>query len=590
MSAVALPMICLSMSKKNATDGRSMRVWCLLITVLVSTAGAERAVIFTDVTRQAGISFQHVNGFTERRHYIETMGPGCAFLDYDGDGRLDVYFVNGHELEETSGSKSTNVLYCNDGDGSFTDVTEEAGAGDTGYGVGVTAADYDNDGDVDLYITNYGPNILYRNNGDGSFTDVTKEAGVEDDRWGVGCAFLDYDNDGYLDLYVANYVDFSLEHPKSNTVPYMPRGSGPTTVKEATGYPHPDNYRGVADVLYHNQGDGAFIDVTRKAGVYNPEGKGMGMTCGDYDNDGDVDIYVGNDLTPNFLYRNDGDGSFTDVALMAGVAYNEDGKTESSMGIDFGDYDRDGYLDLIVPNFQGESCTLYRNTRNGFFVDESVASGIGLATRAYVGWGTGFLDYDNDGKLDLFISTGHVLDNVVLFDARTTYAQRNFLFRNNGPGARGKHTFTDVSSRAGEGLAVEKASRGAAFGDYDDDGDVDILVVNCGDGPTLLRNDGGNRNHWLRVETEGVTSNRDGIGARVEVTSGDWVQIREVKSGSSLYSRNDLRVSFGLGDRSTVDRLEIRWPSGIVDRFINLSADQSLTVREGVGLVKGQAF
>lgn len=563
---------------------RRVSQWGFLVLALTSIASGEQTLKFTDATEQAGISFLHVNGFSEKRHFIETMGPGCAFLDYDGDGFLDIYFANGHELERPGGEKAANVLYRNRGDGAFADVTPAAGVGDTGYGMGVTAADYDNDGDLDLYITNYGPNVLYRNRGDGTFADVTPAAGVGDDKWGVGCAFLDYDNDGDLDLYVANYVDFSLERPREKLVAYMPKGL--EGASGATGYPHPDNYRGVADVLYRNEGDGTFGDVTREAGVFNPRGKGMGMVCGDYDNDGDTDIYVANDLTPNFLYRNEGDGTFTDVGLLAGVAYNEDGRTESSMGVDFGDYDRDGYLDILVPNFQEEACALYHNTGTGFFVNEPIASGIGLATRPYVGWGGGFLDYDNDGELDIFIAAGHVLDNLELFDSRTTYPQRNFLFRNRGPGKDGEHTFEDVSAISGDGLAVVKPSRGAAFGDYDNDGDTDILVANCNDYATLLRNDGGNQNHWLRIEARGVTGNRDGIGARIRVVAGDLAQIREVKSGSSLYSQNDLRVSFGLGDRRAVDRIEMRWSGGTVDTLVGLAADRSVTIREAHGLVK----
>jgi hypothetical protein len=532
---------------------------------------------FADVTEEVGLSFRHVHGGTGKRYFIETMGPGIAFLDYDGDGHLDIYAVNGQYTADTTAVPATNVLYRNNGDGTFADVTQKAGVGDTGYGVGITAADYDNDGDLDMYVTNYGPNVLYRNNGDGTFADVTREAGVGDGQWGVGCAFLDYDGYGLLDLYVANYVDFSLDAPLKTMTPYMAPGG--RIQKGVTAYPHPDNFLGVPDVLYHNNGDGTFTDVTRKAGVFNlDEGKGMGMACGDYDNDGDVDIYVGNDRTPNFLYRNNGGGTFTDMALMAGVGYNEDGKTESSMGVDFGDYDNDGLLDLIVPNFQGETCTLYHNEGNGFFLDVSASSGIGAATRPYVGWGAGFLDYDNDGDLDLFIAAGHVLDNVKLFDANTSYPQRNFLFQNNGP--RGGYTFTDVSARAGSGLAVKKPSRGAAFGDYDRDGDVDILVVNCNDSITLLRNDGDHRGHWLGVKTIGTRSNRDGIGARIRVTAGDLVQIREIKSGGSLYCQSDLRAHFGLGDRMRVDRLEIRWPSGIRQTIENLAVDQVVTVRE----------
>ena len=550
-----------------------------------SERAVESTVQFVNVTESAGVPFRHIHGGIGKRYFIETMGPGCAFLDYDGDGNLDIYALNGHDLSGASGPRATNILYRNNGDGTFTDVTERAGVGDTGYGVGIAAADYDNDEDTDLYITNYGPNILYRNNGNGTFTEVTEKAGVGDEKWGVGCAFLDYDGDGYLDLYVANYVDFSLEHPGKFLMPYMVQSGEGITREDITGYPHPDNFEGVSDVLYRNNGDGTFTDVTQQASVLHPSGKGMGMVCGDYDNDGDVDIFVGNDQTPNFLYRNNGEGTFTEVALVAGVAYNEDGELESSMGADFGDYDNDGYLDLIAPNFQNEPSTLYHNDRTGFFSDVSFLSGIGMATLPFVGWGTGFFDYDNDGYLDIFIAMGHVLDNAALYDPNTSYPQRNFLFRNNGLNAEGYCTFTDVSSEVGEGLSLIKPSRGVAFGDYDNDGDVDLFIQNCNEVATLLRNDGGNRSHYLTVKTVGTKSNRDGIGARIRIVSGDRSQIREVKAGSSLYSQNDLRVAFGLGDRTTVDLLEIRWPSGLVETIKDIPSDQFLTVVEGIGIV-----
>ena len=544
---------------------------------------------FANAAIDAGLTFRHVNGATGKKHFIETMGPGCAFVDFDGDGRLDVYMVNGHALDDPSPVVAANAMYRNRGDGTFADVTGRSGAGDTGYGMGVAAGDYDNDGDTDLYLTNYGPNALYRNDSDRGFVNTTEKAGVGDDRWGVGCAFLDYDNDGSLDLYAANYVDFSLEDAGTRLAPYMAGGSTGKTMATERGYPHPDNFNGVADVLYRNNGDGSFVDVTRQSGVYDPDGKGMGLACADYDNDGDTDIYVGNDLTPNVLYRNNGDGTFTDVALLCGVAYNRDGRTESSMGIDFGDCDGDGYLDLIAPNFQGEASTLYHNRGGDFFADISTVSGVGPATHAYVGWGGGFLDYDNDGELDLFISTGHVLDNVEIYDARTTYAQPNFLFRNDGSRGGDRCRFSDVSAVSGQGLQEVKGSRGVALGDYDNDGDTDILIANCGEATSLLRNDGGNLSHWLQVRTRGNPTNRDGIGARVQVTAMDLVQIREVKSGSGLYSQSDLRVSFGLGHRDAVDRMEVRWPSGAVDVLSDLAVDTCYVVEEGVGIVTPQA-
>ena len=545
----------------------------MLLPLLIACA---QDAYFVDATYEARVAFRHVNGAYGEHHFIETMGPGVAFLDYDNDGYLDIYAVNGQYLSDTTAIRATNVLYRNNGDGTFTDVTEEAGVGDTGYGMGVTAGDYDNDGDLDIYITNYGPNVLYRNNGDGTFTDVTEEAGVGDDGWGVGCAFLDYDNDGYLDIYVANYVDFSLGERRRDLVPYMTYEYW--GMKGISAYPHPDNFGGVSDVLYRNNGDGTFTNVTREAGVFDPDGKGMGICCGDYDGDGDVDIYVANDRVPNFLYRNEGDGTFTEVALLSGVAYNEDGREESSMGVDFGDYDNDGDLDIFVPDFQGETFTLYRNEGDGFFVDVSSACGIAAPTLKYVGWGGGFLDYDNDGDLDIFVATGHVLENVQLFDPGTSYPQRNLLFRNTGP--EGGYRFVEVSDSSGPGLRIVKPSRGVAFGDYDNDGDVDILVINCNDTATLLRNECGNRNHWLTLKLVGTKSNRSGIGSRVRLISGDLVQVREVKAGNSLYSLSDLRVHFGLGRRRGAERIEIRWPSGTIQVLEDVEADRFITVVE----------
>jgi hypothetical protein len=556
----------------------------ILITIIASDSEGAYPVQFVDVTSDAGISFRHVSGATGKRYLIETMGPGVAFLDYDGDGYLDIYFVNGQYLPPDTRRDATNRLYRNRGDGTFVDVTEQAGVGDTGYGMGVAVGDYDNDGDLDIYVTNYGPNVLYRNEGNGTFRDMTVSAGVGDARWGVGCAFLDYDNDGDLDLYVANYLDFSLTRLPGMLIPYGVRTSDQGRMKGTTFYPSPKGFNGEPDVLYRNNGAGAgwiFTDVTKEVGIFDPSGKGMGVVCGDYDNDGDTDIFVANDLTPNFLYQNSGQ-RFTDAALIAGVGYSANGYLQSNMGAAFGDYDNDGDMDLVVSNYQGESCSVYRNEGNGLFSEEGMAVGIGAVTIPYVGWGVGFIDHNNDGYQDVFIANGHVLDNAAVFDPATSYAQRNLLFRNDGPGRGGRYTFTDVSAVAGPGLAIAKPNRGAAFGDYDNDGDMDILIASCNDSPTLLRNDGGNRmGHWLRVGLEGVQSNRSGIGARIRVVAGDLVQVGEVTSGTGLYSQNDLRLFFGLGDRRHVDRVEVRWPSGVHDVLTDIPADQTITIREG---------
>ncbi|MCH7762040.1 CRTAC1 family protein, partial [candidate division TA06 bacterium] len=472
------------------------------------------------------------------------MGSGAAFLDYDNDGNLDLYIVNSGPLPGFGSEEVIrNLLYRNEGDGTFTYVTEEAGVGDTGYGMGVSVGDLDNDGYPDIFVTNFGPNLLYHNNGDGTFTDVTRKAGVGDDRWGCSAAFLDYDGDGYLDLYVTNYLDFTFDNHKFCGDP----------VKNIRAYCHPDHYNGVEDILYRNNGDGTFSDVTKAAGVSNPEGKGLGVICFDYDNDGDTDIYITNDSVRNFLYRNNGDGTFTDVTLFTGAGYNEDGKTEAGMGTDFGDYDHDGYFDIFVTNLDYETNTLYHNDEGDYFADLTFLAGLGEPSIDYVGWGTNFIDYDNDGDEDLFLTNGHVIDNINLLNPNLTVAQRDFLFENRGDG-----TFADVSSQSGEYFSIEKVGRGTAFGDYDNDGDVDLFVTNSNDTPNLLRNDGGNQNNWLMIKTLGRQSNRDGIGTRISVVSGDLIQMDEVKSGSSYLCQNDLRVHFGLGKRRQVDRVEIR--------------------------------
>jgi len=547
--------------------------------LLALSQGAGAQVQFVDVAATAGLDFRYVHGGTGQKYFIETMGPGCAFLDYDNDGFLDIYALNGHDLSGAAARGQTNVLYRNGGAGTFVEVTAAAGVGDRGYGVGVTVGDYDNDGDVDIYITNYGANALYRNEGTGAFVEVTAAAGVGDELWGAGCAFLDYDNDGFLDLYVANYVDYDLGATWKDLTPYAVASQvGAEERSNMRSYPSPDNFDGTSDVLYRNGGDGTFADVTAVAGVANASGKGMGVVCGDYDNDGDIDIFVANDQMPNFLYRNESDGTFVDVAPIAGVGYSGDGKLEASMGADFGDYDNDGLLDLVVPNFQREPTSLYRNEGDGLFEYTSMRSGLGRRTLPYVGWSTAFFDYDNDGLLDIFIANGHTLDNVKLFDASTSHPQRNQLFKNAG---RGK--FSEATGESGPGFANVAVSRGAVVGDYDNDGDVDLFVVNSDAPAQLLRNDGGNGQNWLQVRTVGTTGNRDGIGARLEISSGDLRQVREIKTGSGLYGQNDMRASFGLAASERVELIEVRWPSGVVDRIRDVRANRSIVIKEGTG-------
>ena len=519
---------------------------------------------FTDRTEAAGIDFTHVRGSSGEKYMAEIVGAGAALFDYDDDGFLDLYLVNGAALPGfQTQTTPRNVLYRNNGDGTFTDVTAHARVGDPGYGMGTAVADYDNDGFLDLYVTNFGPDVLYRNNGDGTFADVTTEAGLGCELWGTSSAFGDIDNDGDLDLYVDNYVDFSLEN-------HIVCG-GPET--GGRDYCHPRVYHGLPDVLYRNEGNGSFSDVTRSAGVYTNEGKGLGVVMVDYDNDSDTDIYVANDSVPNFLWRNRGDGSFEEVGLLSGVAFSEDGLAEAGMGVDFGDYDGDGLLDLFVTNYYDETNTLYRNTGRAWFVDETTRSGMGEPSLMYVGFGTGFVDYDNDGDLDAFVANGHVLETVDFVDDGVFFEQPNLLFNNDGRGR-----FEDVSEISDAHFELRRSSRGTAFGDYDNDGDVDLLVTNSRASPNLLRNDGVHQNHMLAIRAVGREANRDGIGTRVRIHAAGRQQLRDVHGAYSYCSHNDLRVHFGLGNTLGVERVELVWPSGTIENLGPLDADHLYVV------------
>ena len=520
-----------------------------------------QGVRFTDVTTELGIEFRHVNGESGKKYFIEPIGSGVALFDYDNDADVDLYFVNGSDLPGmTSSIPPTNRFYRNEG-GTFTDITDEASVGDTGYGLGCCVGDYNNDGFTDLYVTNYGPNVLYYNNGDGTFTDVTATAGVAGDQFSSGCAFVDVNADGYLDLYVVNYVQFDPE-----TNPECSR-QGILT------YCTPEALPGVADVFYRNNGDGTFTDVSESAGVSTANGKGLGVVCGDVDNDGDVDIFVANDTTPNFLYRNErNDMRMMEDALFAGVALSEEGRAYSGMGANLGDFDNDGYLDIVITNFQDQTNSLYHNAQSGFFTEMSFAKGIGERSLPYLAWGVDFIDVNNDGWLDLFIANGHLDDNIAEIDPIGTYAQPNQLFLNN----RGIR----FSENPDAAIAQKKVSRGAAFGDIDNDGDVDIVVSNLKDAPTVLRNDGDNTSRWLAVKLIGTRCNRDAIGARVTVVSGGLTQMREVKSGSGYLSQNDLRLHFGLADATRVDTLTVRWLCGSVQTLQNVETNQVLIIYE----------
>ena len=536
-------------------------------------------VQFTDIALSSGITFRHTNGNSGRYYFLETVASGGGFIDFDGDGDLDIYLLNGAAIPGfVPVQPVSSVLYRNDGNGSFADVTDQAGVGNVGgYGMGMAVADYDNDGDDDLFVTNYGANILYRNEGGGVFDNVTAQAGLSVPRsplFSTSAVFLDYDRDGHLDLYVCVYVEFNFDTNRR------------CSRDGIQSYCGPDIYEGVADLLYHNNGDGTFSDVSAEAGIANPKGKGLGVVGGDYDGDGWTDIFVANDLTPDFLYRNNGDGTFTDQALLAGVAYGEDGVARAGMGVDLGDYDRNGTPDIYVTNFSLEPNSLHRNNGNGTFTESTFGAGVGNPTLLFLGFGTAFKDFDHDGWLDLFAANGHVIDNISLFDSSITYAQTNQLFRNDGDGR-----FTDVSDRAGAPFQVERVHRGAAFGDVDNDGDIDILVTTVNDVPLLLRNNGtggsgGNGGYGsLLVSTEGVRSNRNGIGARVTVVTDAQRQRREIRSGYSYLAANDLRAHFGLGASTGVDSVIVDWPSGARDVVTGIEGGQWITIREDAGIV-----
>ena len=530
---------------------------------------SRRLPVFTDVTREAGIDFKHVYGDSPLRNILQTTGSGVCFFDYDGDGFQDLYLVNEGYPGAEEAEQPTNILYRNRGDGTFTDATAASGAGDAGYGMGCTCADYDNDGDLDLFVTNYGPNSLYRNEADGTFTEVGIQAGVADSSWSVGSGWADYDNDGDLDLFVGNYLSFALWAPTVRNLVSLGEGY--------RMYPGPRDYEGQPDRFYRNNGDGTFTDVSEQVGLNPRVAKAMGCGFGDYDSDGDMDLFVSNDRTPNHLYRNDG-GRFTEVGLWAGVAYDEAGHESGAMSVNFADYDNDGLMDLFVTNFIFEYNSLWRYVGGDSFADVTLEADLAASTFSYVAWGGMVFDYDNDGYLDIYVANGHVHENIDVLSEGFTFAQPNQLFHSDGDG-----TFTEVSSRSGAHFIGSQVSRGVAHADYDNDGDLDILVNNLGDRPNLLRNDGGNRENWLAVHPIGSTSNRSAVGARVWVRAGQLEMMREVHSGSSYLSQDDMRLYFGLGGRLKVDSLRIRWPSGRIDSLENIEINRLLILREGEG-------
>jgi hypothetical protein len=528
---------------------------------------------YTNIAREAGLDMTIVFGGRDKNTYlVETTGTGVAMIDYDGDGWVDLFFVNGATLEGApAGAEPTNRLYRNRGDRTFEDVTAKAGLAAGGWGQGACVGDYDNDGHDDLFVTYWGQNRLYRNDGRGRFNDVTDAARLRAParRWSTSCAFLDYDRDGRLDLFVDNYIDFDPEttpRPESGQCRYrgLPVACGPPGLPAAR------------NALYRNSGDGTFEDVSERAGVTRASGTyALGASTLDFDDDGWADVYVANDSSPSALYRNNHDGTFTDVAVRAGCAYSQDGKAQAGMGVAVGDYDRDGRMDVFKTNFAGDTSTLYRNAGNGLCEDRTFAAGLGLNTR-WLGWGDAFVDVDNDGWLDLLLVNGHVYPEVRRLKSEAGYEQPKVVYRNLGNGR-----FEDVTARLGAPLTVPKAARGAAFGDIDNDGRIDVAIANVNDRPDLYRLQNDPSNHWIALKLTGTASNRSAIGARVHIVAGDAQQWQEVRGGGSYLSQNDLRVHFGLGGAAVVDRVDVRWPNGREERWERLEADRIHALREG---------
>jgi hypothetical protein len=533
----------------------------------------KKIAYFIDEAEKAGLSVRNTFGGVDTKKFIiETTGTGVAIFDYDNDGWPDIFVVNGTTLDPLPEKKQpTNHLYHNNHDGTFTDVTEKAGLAHSGWGQGVCVGDYDNDGHEDLFVTYYGKNVLYHNNGDGTFTDVSEKAGLSGKgAWSTGCAFVDYDRDGKLDLFVANYVDFDLKSAP---------GPGERASCMWKGVPVMCGPRGLAwgkNILYHNNGDGTFEDVTTKAKIEQTNGHyGFSVSTLDYDDDGWPDIYVACDSTPSILYHNNHDGTFTDVAVVAGAAFNEDGKEQAGMGSTIGDYNGDGRLDIFKTNFSDDTATLYRNNGDGTFDDVTFAAGLGLYTK-YLGWGTMFLDVDNDGWPDLLLVNGHVYPEVDKQHLGSAYQEPRILYHNKGNG-----TFEDISAGAGPGITTALCGRGLAAGDLWNDGRMSAIVSNMNAPVSLLVNQVRNGNHWIAFKTIGTKSNRDGIGAKIRAKTGERILVDEVRSGSSYDSNNDMRVHFGLGKIAKVEWVEVRWPSGLTERFSSPHIDSIVSLKEG---------
>ncbi len=534
--------------------------------VALSTAPG---IDFVEVTSEAGINFRHHSGATGQKYLPETLGSGALFLDVDSDGWQDILFVDSRSWDDDEAASSP-VLYRNDGDGTFTDITAGSGLEVSLYGIGGASADYDNDGHADVYLTALGANHLFQGNGDGTFSDTTEQAAVGDTRFSTSALWFDHDNDGFLDLFVANYVDWSIEQDIRCTL------DGQTK-----SYCTPESYTGQRPTLYKNRGDGTFEDVTEFSGLDDATSKGLGVAMLDFDLDGWMDLFVANDTEPDRLYHNLGDGTFTDVGVVAGVAFSEAGVARAGMGVDATDYDRSGRPSLIVGNFSNEMIALYRNEGNGLFIDESPRSALGRSSLLTLAFGCFFFDYDLDGHPDIFVANGHVADDIERVQSRVTYAQPPHLFRNQGDGR-----FEEVTADSGMALSEPMVARGAAYSDIDRDGDLDLLVTVNNGSARLFRNDGGNVGNVIRVNTIGTVSNRDGIGTRVDILlAGDRLTWQRVKTGSSYASQSELPLTFGLGTAHLADSIRVTWPSGQVDVVNRVVANQVITVREGEGLV-----
>jgi hypothetical protein len=537
-------------------------------------------VQFIDVAERAGLNVPNVwGGVDTKRVIIETKGSGIAFFDYDNDGWLDIYLTNGSRLDAhwPAGKAPTTHLFKNNRDGTFTDVTEKSGIGRSGWQTGVCVGDYDNDGWDDLFCTFWGHNILFHNNGNGTFTDVTAKAGLAEahGRWGTGASFLDYDRDGHLDLFICHFVKLDPDHPPSVSDASFCQWKGVPTMCGPRGLP------GDTNLLFHNSGDGTFTDVSEKAGILKPGPRySITSVSYDFDNDGWPDIYVAVDSEPSMLFKNNHDGTFTDIAVMAGCAYNDDGHEQAGMGIGVADYDCDGWFDIFKTNFADDTSNLYHNNGDATFTDLSFNSGVGINS-TYVAWGCGFIDYDNDGWPDIVQINGHVYPEIDKYNFGETFKNPRIVYKNLGNGR-----FKDVSAEMGPGITARYSSRGAAFGDYDNDGGMDMLILNMNELPSLLHNVGGSNQNWIKLKLVGTKCNRTAIGARARVITGKHIQMDEVHSGGSVMSQSDLRLHFGVGSAQTIDAIEIKWPTTQkVERFTQVKVNQILTIREGEGIV-----